>query len=438
MRETDALKVSHGVALSNFGDSESIGVSSTLRSQSSWERQVTFLPPKENGFADATLFAFFKNNFGFVPNVFRAQTLRADVVQAEANLIDATLLQRSGLSRLQKEYILLVVSAANSNTYLVTVHGQILEVLGISRQQSEQIAIDHQNSNLTEADKALLDVMQKLANSPSSFSEADIEVLRRYGFSEEQILESVLMTGLASFLNTVQLGLGAIPDFPPRAVFPLKVVNPPAPTPRPIVQQALEEEETARADEDAEVVLRVQAGDTNAFEELVRKHGRRIYRSLMGILGNAADAEDAMQDVFMKAYLHIGDFEQRSTFSTWLVRIAINTGIQRVRSRKEFDTFDEEDVDFKPRNIQVWQDDPEASYSKEEMRRLIEQEIMKLPVKYRLVLMLRDVEELSTAEAANALGLGVPALKARVVRGRLMLRESLVPYFSKGSAGVTV
>ena len=364
--------------------------------------------------------------------------LRPDVVQAEANLIDAILLKRGGLTRLQKELILLAVSAAQSNTYLLAVHGQILEILGVSRDQSEQIAIDHQNSNLTESDKSLLAAVKKLAMSPSAFCEADIEVLRQNGFTEEQILESVLMTGLASFLSTVQQGLGSTPDFPPRVLFPLKVVNPPAPTPRPSIQQALEQEETARADVDSDVVRRVQAGDSDAFEELVRRHGRRIYRSLMGILGNAADAEDAMQDVFLKAYQHIGDFEQRSTFSTWLVRIAINTGIQRVRSRKEFDSFDAEDLDFKPRNIQVWQDDPEQCYSKEEMRRLIEQEIMKLPVKYRLVLMLRDVEELSTAEAANALGLGVPALKARVVRGRLMLRESLVPYFSKGRAGVTV
>ena len=155
----------------------------------------------------------------------------------------------------------------------------------------------------------------------------------------------------------------------------------------------------------------------------------------MGILGNPDEAEDALQDVFLKAFQHIADFEGRSRFSTWLVRIAINTGIQRVRARKETESLEGEDEEFRPRNIQAWQDDPEQSYSKEEMRRLIEKEIMKLPVKYRLVLMLRDVEELSTVEAANALELGVPALKARLVRGRLMLRESLVPYFSKGSTG---
>jgi RNA polymerase sigma-70 factor (ECF subfamily) len=399
---------------------------------------VTFLRTEASGPANTQALAFFKANFGFVPNLFRAQGLRDDLVQAEANLVGSVLLRQGGLSRFQKECILLVISAANSNTYSVALHGQLLEILGISREQSEQIAIDHQSSTLAEPDKVLLDVVEKLAKNPSAFSEADIELLRRHGFTEEQILESILMTGLTTFLNTVQIGLGAVPDFPPRVVFPLKEVNLPSESSRPTIEQPLQEE-VLWEDPDAEIVARVQAGETDAFEELVRKHGRRIYRSLVGILGSADEAEDAMQDAFMKAFQHIGDFQRRSRFSTWLVRIAINTAIQRVRGRKEIGSLeDDEDGQFKPRNIQAWQDDPEQCCSKEEMRRLVEKEIMKLPAKYRLVLILRDVEELSTAEAANALGLGVPALKARLVRGRLMLRESLVPYFSKEHTGVTV
>jgi RNA polymerase sigma-70 factor (ECF subfamily) len=155
---------------------------------------------------------------------------------------------------------------------------------------------------------------------------------------------------------------------------------------------------------------------------------------LLGILGNAQEAEDALQDAFLKAFQHLPHFEGRSRFSTWLVRIGINTGLQRVRSRKEVDSLDEENEEFRPRNIQAWSDTPEEFYSREELRRLVEREVMKLPVKYRLALMLRDLEELSTEEAAVALGLSVPGLKARVLRGRLMLRESMAPYFSK--AGV--
>jgi RNA polymerase sigma-70 factor, ECF subfamily len=401
------------------------------------EKLVTFLRFEHNGPRDSSVLAFFKSNFGFVPNVFRDQMLRSDIVQAEANLIDSVLLKQGALTRFQKECILLVVSAGNSNTYSVALLGQTLEILGISREESDQIAVDHDGSTLPEADKALLEAIKKLAETPTAFSEEDIKSLRSHGFSEEQILESILITGLANFLNTVQIGLGAVPDFPPRIVFPLKKeVNLSSDSGRQTIERALDKD-FLNEDPDTEIVARVQAGDTDAFEELVRKHGRRIYRSLVGILGSADEAEDAMQDVFMKAFQHIGDFERRSRFSTWLVRIAINTAIQRVRGRKEIDSLEEEDGEFRPRNIQAWQDDPEQCCSKEEMRRLIEKEIIKLPVKYRLVLMLRDVEELSTAEAANALGLGVPALKARLVRGRLMLREALVPYFSRESTGVT-
>jgi RNA polymerase sigma-70 factor (ECF subfamily) len=149
------------------------------------------------------------------------------------------------------------------------------------------------------------------------------------------------------------------------------------------------------------------------------------------MLGSTEEAEDALQDAFLKAFQHLPHFEGRSKFSTWLVRIAINTGLQRVRGRKDFDSLDEESEEFRPRNIQAWTDTPEEFYSREELRRLVEREVMKLPVKYRVALMLRDLEELSTEEAAAVLGLSVPGLKARVLRGRLMLRESMVPYFSK-------
>jgi RNA polymerase sigma-70 factor (ECF subfamily) len=188
-------------------------------------------------------------------------------------------------------------------------------------------------------------------------------------------------------------------------------------------------------DPDFEIVARVRNGETEAFEELVRKHGRRVYRSLVSILGSPEEAEDALQDAFLKAFQHLPNFEARSRFSTWLVRIAINTGLQRVRSRKDFDSLDEDSEEFRPRNIQAWSDNPEEFYSREELRRLVEKEVMKLPLKYRVALMLRDLEELSTEEAAAALGLSIPGLKARVLRGRLMLRESMVPYFSKAGAG---
>ena len=377
----------------------------------------------------------FKQHFGFLPKVFRAQMGRPDLVESQAKLIEALLLKTDSLTRTQKELILLTVSAANQNTYFVGLLMQTLHTLGKKPEEVDQIVVD-QTGSLSAVDQALLDFARKLVLLPRSVCAADIEVLRGHDFKEPQILEAVVIIGLAQLLNTVQTGLGITPDFKPRIIFPLKEVNPVAHPQRPIMEQPLQDE-SAFEDPDVEIVSRVKAGETDAFEELVRRHGRRIYRSLLAILGSAEEAEDAMQDAFLKAFEHLTEFQGRSKFSTWLVRIAINTGLQRLRGRKNFESLDEEDEEFKPRRIQAWQDDPEKSYSKEELRRLIETEVMKLPPKYRIALMLRDLEELSTEEAANALGLTVPGMKARVLRGRLMLRESLVPYFSQAGSGVT-
>jgi RNA polymerase sigma-70 factor (ECF subfamily) len=393
-----------------------------------------YLSSVEMSAADFPPFAFFQEKFGFIPNIFRAQTLRPDVLEAEAKAVGTILLTEDVLSRFQKECILLVVSALNLNTYCVAVHSEMLRNLGIPAEKSDQIALDHHVTDLSQTDKALLDCAVKLAQRPAEFGADDIQILKHAGLTDEQILEAVVMTALTHFLNTLQMGLGTIPDFEPRLIFPVKEVNLSASSSRPTID-LFQKEESAPEDPDVEIVARVRAGDTDAFEHLVRVHGRKIYRSLVGILGTPEEAEDALQDTFIKAFTHISEFEGRSRFSTWLVRIAINTGVQRLRGRKDLDSLEGEDDEFKPRNIQAWGDDPEQAYSKEEVRRLIEQEIMKLPVKYRVVLVLRDIEELSTVEAANALGLGVPALKARLIRGRLMLRESLVPYFAQGTTG---
>jgi RNA polymerase sigma-70 factor (ECF subfamily) len=378
--------------------------------------------------------ATLKRNFGVVPKIYRAQMLRPDLVEAQVRLLDRLLLSKGALSRLQKEFILLVVSAENNNSYFPALHCQTLQFLGVRPEQSQQVTIDHREANLPASEVVLLDFARKLAANPHSFSALDVQSLRDVNFNDEQVLEAVLMVGLTQLLNAVQAGLGTEPDFKPRLTFPVKEVNPPG----AVERQILEEQpagDFVSDDPDFEIVARVRNGETEAFEELVRKHGRRVYRSLVSILGSPEEAEDALQDAFLKAFQHLPNFEARSRFSTWLVRIAINTGLQRVRSRKDFDSLDEDSEEFRPRNIQAWSDNPEEFYSREELRRLVEKEVMKLPLKYRVALMLRDLEELSTEEAAAALGLSIPGLKARVLRGRLMLRESMVPYFSKAGAG---
>jgi RNA polymerase sigma-70 factor (ECF subfamily) len=392
-----------------------------------------FLPEKDdvsNGEALAEL----KRNFGLVPKFYRAQLLRPDLVAAQVRLLDQLLFEKGALTRLQKEFILLAVSGENNNSYFPALHCQTLQFLGVKPEQSQQVAVDHRGASLPAADVVLLDFARKLVSEPLLITDSDVDSLRKSSLTDEQILEAVVMVGFTQFLNCIQMGLGTEPDFKPRVTFPLKVVNPAVEPERQIVEPEFADQ-VVSDDPDFEIVARVRNGETDAFEELVRKHSRRVYRSLLGILGSAEEAEDALQDAFFKAFQHLPRFEARSRFSTWLVRIAINTGLQRLRSRKEFDSLDEENEEFRPRKIQAWSDSPEEFYSREELRKLVEQEVMKLPSKYRVALMLRDLEELSTEEAAATLGLSVPGLKARVLRGRLMLRESLVPYFAKAGAG---
>ncbi len=395
-------------------------------------------------------FAFFRERFGFIPNIFRAQTLRPDVVEAEADAVRTVLLTDDVLSRVHKEYILLVVSAANLNTYCVAVHCEMLRALGVPEDESDQIAVDHHQAGLSRPDTALLDFALKLNRRPTEVGQEDIDGLRTHGFTDVQILESVVMTGLTSYLNTLQIGLGTVPDFEPKRVFtaqafrmdgdgpagPARVdaVNLfPALAGLKDVGGAEASRETLQEDPDGDMVARVQGGDVQAFEELATRHHRRIYRILMSITGNGAEAEDGTQDVLLKAFERLGKFRGASKFSTWVTRIAINEGLDRLRERKKQESLDydssDDEGEFRPRQVQAWEDSPEQLYSKTEMRDLVERALMKLPSMYRTVVIMRDIEQFSTEEAAAALGLKVTALKTRLLRGRLMLREALAPHF---------
>ena len=136
----------------------------------------------------------------------------------------------------------------------------------------------------------------------------------------------------------------------------------------------------------------------------------------------------------MKAFQHLGDFRGRSKFSTRLLSIAANTDVQLLSDRKRIKSLDADEVEtnhvFRPLQIRAWSDNPEQLYSKTEMRTLVEDHVMKLPVKYRVVMMLRDIEQLCIEEAAAALGLSIPAVKSCHLRARMMLREALTPHFS--------
>jgi RNA polymerase sigma-70 factor (ECF subfamily) len=384
-------------------------------------------------------FAVVQKSHGFIPNFFRAQTLRPDLLQAELEAVGAILLPEDVLTRVQKESILLVVSAANLNSYCVAVHCNMLRGLGLSAEEADQIAVDYRLSNLSKADVALLDFAVKLGARFSEYSPEDAAKLGSFGFRPEQILEAAVVTALNNFANTLQMGLGIEPDFEPPAIFEQNKVNPSVPATTPMPREgALLVLETSQ-DPDAELVAEAQRGELEAFEELVRRHTQLIYRALIAILGNPEDAQDAMQDAFLSAFKHIGGFQGRSKFSTWLVTIARNTALQRLRSRRNTESLNQsapdEDQNFRPRQIAAWQENPEQSHSKAELRRLVEKGLLELPAKYRVIVMLRDIEQLSTDDVARQVGLSVPAVKTRLLRGRLMLREWLAPHLTTSARG---
>ena len=387
-------------------------------------------------------FATFLEKQGFIPNFFRAQTLQPDVVQAEIEAMEQIVMSEDLLTRVQKESILLAVSAANLNSYCVAMHSNMLRGMGVSAEEGDQIAVDHHFAALSDADKGLIDFALKLGTKPSELSAEDVAKLRAAGFTEAQSLECIVVTAFNNFANYLQMGLGIEPDFEPPSALNEKVVKlfPASNSPIP-GDSAIPTLTTVTADADEMVVARAQAGDLEAFEELVRSHTQFVYRILTAILGDPTEAQDAMQDVFLSAFKHIGSFEGRSKVSTWLASIARNAAFQRIRGRKNLESLDTpgtgEDTDFRPRQIRAWQDDPEQSYSKEQIRQLVEKGILQLSATYSAVVMLRDIEQLSADEVARRLGLSVPTVKTRLFRGRLMLREWLSPYFLKSTKGTS-
>jgi RNA polymerase sigma-70 factor (ECF subfamily) len=384
-------------------------------------------------------FAIVQKSHGFIPNFFRAQTLRPDLLEAELEAVGRILLPEEALTRVQKESILLAVSAANLNSYCVAMHCNLLRGLGMPSEEGDQIAVDHHESNLSVADKGLLDFAVKLGTRAQEFSRGDVVNLQAVGFTEEQILECVVVTALNNFANTLQMGLGIEPDFAPPPVFVENKVHLSDAVATPIGREGEVYLADILQDLDAELVAQARGGKLEAFEELVRRHTQLIYRTLMGMLGNPADAQDGLQDTFLSAFKHISGFQGRSKFSTWLVSIARNTALQRLRGRKNVVSLDEpeheEEGDFRPRQVRSWEDNPEQSHSKSEIQQLVEAGILGLPAKYRVVVVLRDIEQLSTDEVARELELSVPAVKTRLLRGRLMLREWLSPHFTANTKG---
>jgi len=179
---------------------------------------MTYLRNQPYDEKDFPTFVSIREQFGFLPNFYAAQTPRPDLIDAEASLVGTLLVKDGALTRKQKEYIFLVCSAANLSTYCVTAHCEIVRMLKIEGPEPEQIAIDHVHAKIPVADKALLNFCAKLNDQPGRLGSSDVEALRTYGFSEQQILEAVLCVGLAKFANAVAFGLGSVPDFHNRRI----------------------------------------------------------------------------------------------------------------------------------------------------------------------------------------------------------------------------
>jgi RNA polymerase sigma-70 factor (ECF subfamily) len=375
-----------------------------------------------------------KSAFGFIPNFFRAQTFRPDLIDAEAGLIGTILLKDGALTRAQKEYIFLTCSAANLSTYCVTAHCEIVRLLGIAGPEPEQIAINPNVADIPARDKALLDFAKKLNSRPREIAREDVEVLRREGFTETHVLETVVMVGLTKFANYVAFGLGTVPDFDSSRIsrgLGLNSLNPETDD-SSLIHHGV--------DPDGELVRRAKAGELAAFDEIVLRHHRRIYRVLMGVTRSHEDSEDGIQNVFLSAFQHLESFEGASKLITWLTRIAINEGAARLRARRDTDTLDDPatapEEPYRPQQVSAWDGNPEEIYSQKEIREKVERELLRIPVKYRIPVMLRDLQDFNALEAAEILGLGVPALKSRLLRGRLMLREAIAPILGRRAANV--
>jgi RNA polymerase sigma-70 factor (ECF subfamily) len=192
----------------------------------------------------------------------------------------------------------------------------------------------------------------------------------------------------------------------------------------------------AVVDDDLHLVQRVREGEREAFYLLVGRYERPLYRTALAITRNPADAEDVVQETFLRAFEHLAQFRGEAKFQTWLTQIALNTARMRVRKNHGalWESLDEPratEEGVLPRDVREWRENPEQQLSREEIEKLLHQAMKGLPAGYREVLALRDMQLLSTQETAEVLGLTVANVKTRLLRARLQLRERLAAHLGR-------
>ncbi len=189
---------------------------------------------------------------------------------------------------------------------------------------------------------------------------------------------------------------------------------------------------------DQVLVEKARAGDFQAFQDLVNRYEGKVYRLSMRMLRNEQDAEDALQETFLQVYRGLKNFAGRSSFSTWLFRLATNVCLMKIRHKGiepsqllPLEEYLPQHEEGQHPPLQEWPDLPEEILLNKESRKKMMEALEKLPPEYRAVFILRDLEGLSNAETAEAMGISVPAVKSRLHRARLALRGFLAEYFEK-------
>lgn len=185
---------------------------------------------------------------------------------------------------------------------------------------------------------------------------------------------------------------------------------------------------------DEEVVCRVRAGETALYEVIMRRYNQRLYRIARAILHSDAEAEDVMQDAYVRVYEHLHQFAGRAPFAAWLTRIAVHEALARLRLSNRNQSLDDNENDGElSMQMTSKSPDPEQSASGAQLRDLLEEAVLDLPEHYRTVIMLRDIEELSTTETAHALDLTEDNVKIRLHRGHGMIRSWLFERIGAGA-----
>jgi RNA polymerase sigma-70 factor, ECF subfamily len=192
-----------------------------------------------------------------------------------------------------------------------------------------------------------------------------------------------------------------------------------------------------------ELMERVLNGETDLFYELIRPYERAVFLAATSILGNEADGEDVAQEAILKAFKYLGRFRRESKFSTWLIQIAINEAKMKLRKdrRHLYESIENghgsDDGDYIPTDFADWREIPSEALEQAELREALQKALMSLPEKYRTVLILRDVQQLSIAETAQALGITEENVKTRTSRARLQMRDQLAPEWAAWSGEKT-